>query len=174
MREVAVLAFLVQALGILPVSATQVTVYEALQPVYSDRGLVATGFSYACYGDTYNDPTLLVRLTAAESRLGGPDGFVNGNEAYRIGVQIHTAPVRADSRSLFQGLAGDTLEVLLDLTKLVEDSPSIFRGEVIEKTVECMRKNATRARSHQVRFLHIEVLGDSTQSRYSRIHQLGD
>lgn len=160
------------ALCVASASATQVTVYEVLQPVWSDRGLVATGFSYARYEDTLNDPTLLVRLTAAESRLGGPDGFANWNEANRIGIQIQVAPPSPSAQQLFPGLSGDTLEVVLDLSNLTQPLVSASCEELVDLTVECMIENASRSRRHQIHFLKIAALGDSSFAHHSGVHVL--
>lgn len=163
-------SFLLLACGSTSFSAPQMTVYEVLQPVSSDRGYVAGSFSHGAYENTFDDPTLLVRLTAAESRQGGPNGLRNLNEAHRAGIQIHAVLSRPN---IYPGLSGDTLKVVLDLWRhSSEDSGK--RDELVAVTVKCMEENASRARQHPIRFLKITVSGDPAFAHHAGLYALED
>ena len=160
--SVAAIAVIVAMAG--SAEATQENIYAVAQPVDSDgTGPTISDVTFVTWSDTLHEPSLLICLTAAESRVGSPYGFENRNMANRAGIRI-TAVRAAGSVGGYPGLFGDTLRVVLDVSAATA-ALSADGSPVLNLTVDAMLRNAARARRHAIRYLTIEVVGDSLATK---------
>lgn len=112
--SVAAIAVIVAMAG--SAEATQENIYAVAQPVDSDgTGPTISDVTFVTWSDTLHEPSLLICLTAAESRVRSPYGFENRNMANRAGIRI-TAVRAAGSVGGYPGFFGDTLRVVLDVS----------------------------------------------------------
>ncbi|MCA9752762.1 MAG: hypothetical protein KC591_11270, partial [Gemmatimonadetes bacterium] len=112
-------------------------------------------------------------------------GFRNINAAHLLGVRLflvpHDEPILRGERR-WQGVFGDTLRVVMDLSNIDEDTYSSTgqpirlawpKNEVIPRTVECMLENAKREKN-DVRFLDVSIRGQDGFADLARVYRLDE
>jgi hypothetical protein len=115
------------------------------------------------WGSLWDTPGLLVALTASDFYIKTDLGIENRNGASRMGVRIQP-----------EGLQGDTLCVVLDLTSMARRAPPPLGGapeRVLGQTVSCMIINAARE-PHKARHLSIKVEGRAGYEQFAGVWNL--
>ena len=164
------------AFAILPGNArsSEEGAYQVAFPLSTSGDLAIGDMPQVLWGSAWDSPGLQVCLTTAEFYAKTDVGLENRNIANQMRIQIRPK-MRPSSAALgreeWHGLFGDTLRVVLDLSKMASEARGWSAVYVLETTLDCMIINAARD-AHKPRFLGIEIEGKTGYEQFEGTYRL--
>ena len=163
--------------------ASQEGAVQVSQPIMVfDGGCVVSDVTYILTWGWYRyAPELTTSLTVSANSISTSQGFANRNGAAALDLRLEFPDGdeipgfgSEGHRERFQGLFGDTLRVVLDLTSMKRGAESEWPGseaDVVAATVESLKLNARREWP-RVRTLDLRVRGPSEFQAHAGVYPL--
>lgn len=147
----------------IPARASEESSFETLQPIWTFSGLSRSHVTVTTYNE--GDPAIAAVLATCDSnQVMTPYGPQQRNAAFAVGLRTEVTFNAAKDPPLF----GDTLRVVLRVTKPPADLDDISFATILGETLDCILTNA--ARSKAVRFVSLRVEGSTTYRKYGRVY----
>jgi hypothetical protein len=145
--------------------------YQVAFPLSTSGALAIGDMPQVLWGSAWDSPGLQVYGTTAEFYAKTDLGLENRNIANQMRIQIRPKMRPALGREEWHALFGDTLRVVLDLSKMASEARGWSAVYVLETTLDCMIINAARD-AHKPRFLGIEIEGKTGYKQFEGTYRL--
>jgi len=148
--------------------ATQETLIEIAQPIYTENGIAESITTYVLYINWTGDAK--VYLTFEENRIKDDIGFKNRNLANIFGLN---AKIIYDPEFSLANLERLKIRITIsDSVNVDERYKGIELEEVIEATIKCLKKNLSSI--SKIKSIELIFDPESAYAKFSKVHTIRD